>query len=137
MRHSLARLGAIKRRMAPQSRPATSALPLRVIMQRLTATPTSQLPHTVPVLAYHLEECAHILTSTEINTKSEHAVLVHKFKTQISAWLHDKAPERRYAAVVLVRAAVEIEGLKILQDAGLWVRSLLGILGVSPQINMQ
>lgn len=108
---------------------------LRVISHRLTATPSHQLPHVVPYLANLVSQCRHKVLAPEISKEtgpgSEDALLAHKFKTQLSAFLQSKSPEARYAAVVLVKATIESGGRDILQGAGAWVRSLIGIIGVS------
>ncbi|KAL9131171.1 MAG: hypothetical protein Q9217_000824 [Psora testacea] len=108
-------------------------LPLRIVTQRLTETPTWQLPHVVPILAHHIAQLRGILSVTEGNLRSrdgvEIAVLVHKFKTQVSALLQQKSQEARYAAIILIKAAVEAGGLATLQGVGPWVRGLIGILG--------
>ncbi len=56
-------------------------------------------------------------------------MLVHKFKTQISALLQGRTTEERWAAVVLIKATVEAGGWEVLSGSGAWVRGLLGILG--------
>lgn len=106
---------------------------LRVITQRLTATPTWQLPHVVPYLASTLLSCEKIIQNTQASglTKdaSEAGVLVHKLKTQISTLLHEKNPQSKWASVILIKAITEIGGEEILRASGAWVRGLLAILG--------
>ncbi len=117
--------------MAPQD----VSNPLRVVTQRLSSTPSKQLPHVAPYLATTIAQCARLFAAPTKEGQdvggSESAVTVHKFKTQLSALLQDKSPEARYAAVILVKATVEIGGWNVLQGVGPWVRSLIGILGVS------
>lgn len=62
---------------------------------------------------------------------SESAILLHKLKTQLSALLQDKQPQARYAAVVFIKAAVQVGGSNVLQGAAPWVRNLIGIMRVS------
>ena len=121
--------------MAPKSRSATRANPLRVITERIAKTKTKHLPYIVHDLAEQVGDCASILTAPESDDKSpegsEQAVLVNTFKTQVSVLLQDKNPESNNVAVVLVKATIEYGGWKVIQDAGPWVTSLLRILGVS------
>lgn len=109
--------------------------PLRVVTQRLSSTPPKQLSHVAPYLANTIAECGQAFTSpvkeNQVIGGADYAVVVHKLKTQLSALLQDKSPEARYAAVVLIKATVEIGGWNILHGVGVWVRGLTGILGVS------
>lgn len=114
---------------------------LRAISQRLMSTPSKQLPYIVPYLANALISCKHQLSEPESPSKakdgSDDAVLVHKFKTQLSALLQDKSVESRWAAIVLIKAMVEVGGWEILHGAGPWTRGLIGILGVCRYLFMQ
>ncbi|MCJ1462352.1 hypothetical protein MMC07_000952 [Pseudocyphellaria aurata] len=116
--------------------PQPSSLPLitlRVVTQRLGATPTWQLPHVVPHLASNLLSCENIIQNAQASgpTKdsSDAGVLVHKLKTQISSLLQEKSPQSKWASVILIKAIIEIGGEEILRTSGSWVRGLLGILG--------
>ena len=117
--------------MAPQD----VSNPLRVVTQRLSSTPSKQLPRVAPYLANTIAQYAKFFAAPSKEGQdvggSESAVTVHKLKTQLSALLQDKNPEARYAAVILVKATVENGGWNVLQGVGSWVRSLIGILGVS------
>lgn len=113
-----------------------SSLPLitlRVVTQRLGATPTWRLPHVVPYLASNLLSCEKIIQNTQASgqTKgtSEAGILIHKLKTQISSLLQEKSPQSKWASVILIKAIIEIGGEEILRTSGSWVRGLLGILG--------
>ena len=120
--------------MAPNTATKVST-PLRVVTQRISNTPTNQLPRVAPVLAATIIECRTTFNTPQNviqrNDTSENAVLVHKFKTQISALLQDKQPHARYAAVVLIKATVEVGGWNVLQGVSPWVRGLIGVIGVS------
>ena len=117
--------------MAPES--VTNLL--RVVTQRLSSTPVKQLPHISPylatIIAQHGQTLAGFPKESQAVGETESAVIVHKLKTQLSALLHDKNREARYAAVILIRATVEVGGWNILQGVGAWVRCLISILGVS------
>ncbi|MCJ1346791.1 hypothetical protein MMC31_005009 [Peltigera leucophlebia] len=110
----------------------SSLTTLRVITQRLTATPIWQLPHIVPYLATTIPSCAKLLQNQpslgQTNDGSETAVLIHKFKTRISTLLAEKSPQAKWAAVVLIKATVETGGWEVLRASGAWIRGLLGIL---------
>ena len=114
--------------------PTTPSDPLGAITQRLAGAPQAQLPHLVSSLTNDLTHCRMVL-SASANHQTHHGpesvVLVHKYKTQISTLLQDKRVEARWAAVVLVKATVQVGGWEVLQGAAVWVRALLGILGVN------
>lgn len=109
--------------------------PLRVVTQRLSSTPTKQLPHVAPYLASTIAQCAEAFTASTNEDQAtggpSSAVIVHKLKTQLSALLQDKSTEAKYAAIVLIKATVEVGGWNVLQGVGAWVRGLISILGVS------
>ena len=115
--------------MAPQPSSSTN---LRVITQRLASTPAWQLPNIVVHLANSLTACKTILVTSDLrnqgNDGSDTAILVHKFKTQLSALLQDKSPEARWSAIVLIKATVETGGWEVLRGCSAWVRGLLGVL---------
>ena len=108
---------------------------LRVVTQRLSSTPIKQLPHVAPYLAINIAQHGQALAKSskedKVVGKTDSAVNVHKLKTQLSTLLQDKKPEARYAAVILIRATVEVGGWNVLQGVGPWVRGLVGLLGVS------
>lgn len=118
--------------MAPQTA-SQSFTTLRVLTQRLASTPSWQLPHIVPHLASTISSCKDLFcrseTLSQAKSSSEDSVLVHKFKTRISALLHDKNSQAKWAAVILVKATIEVGGWEILRASGGWIRGLLDILG--------
>lgn len=114
--------------MGSQSGSASYAA-LRVATQRLSSTPHWQLPYIAPILAGTIAENSSLLSVPSIKASSEHNVLVHKLKTQISTLLQDKRPQARWLAVVLAKAVIEAGGHEILQSTGPWVRSMITILG--------
>ncbi|MCJ1356348.1 MAG: hypothetical protein MMC33_006343 [Icmadophila ericetorum] len=113
--------------------PNQTSNPLRMVTQRLSSTPTEQLPYVVPQLTNTLLLCRPTLlaSSGSQNGKdgAESAVLAHKYKTKITALLQDKSVEARWAAVVLVKATVEVGRWEVLKGSGAWVRGIIGILG--------
>ena len=123
--------------MAPQEVPDM----LRVVTQRLSSTPVKQLPHVAPYLAVNIAQHGQALAKSpqkdKNGSKTDSAVIVHKLKTQLSTLLQDKNREARYAAVILIRAIVEVGGWNVLQGVGAWVRGLVGLLGVSETCKFQ
>lgn len=109
--------------------------PLRSVTRRLTSTPVAQLPSIAPSLACAIFTCGEVLGSiddqSQKKSQSEAAVLVHKLRTQISTLLQDRSKEARWAAVILIKATVEAGGWSVLRSSDKWVRSLLGMVGVS------
>jgi len=121
--------------MAPQVS-VSGFTPLRVVTQRLSSTPAKHMARVAPSLAASIMDCKEILSSSTNHghgkDASETAVLVHKLKSQLSVLLQEKVVEARWAAVVLIKASVEVGGWEVLRGSGAWVRGLLGLLGVRP-----
>lgn len=120
--------------MVPENT-APAWLPLRSVTQRLTSIPVTQLPQVVPFLASTISSSgtflAEINSLTQKKRNSEEEITAHKLKTQVSTLLQDENKEARWAAVVLVKAMIEVGGWGLLQDSGHWIRALLGLIGVS------
>ena len=116
----------------------SSSTLLRVVTQRLSNTPSTQLAHVAPILACNISECRESLSITQVGALNkgspENSVLVHKLKTQLSALLQDRTPDARYAAVILVKATVEAGNYAILQGTAPWIKGLINILGVSSSL---
>ena len=109
-------------------------LAMRVRQMHLLLLYLCDLPRLTPTLLRHVSCCQAPLSSPAGNASqadaSASSVLVHKLKTQLSSLLNGKSPEVRFAAVVLIKAVVEIGGWEILHGVEPWVRGLLSILGV-------
>ena len=120
--------------MAPQGSPQIFT-PLRFVTQQLTFTPTQHVPHVVASLAAALSESQGSFLAAQLDHEShiasEGPVLVHKIKTQISALLLDRNAKARYAAVVLIKAIIEVGGWSVLQGANSWAKDIIGMLGKS------
>ena len=104
-------------------------MPLRVVTQRLSNTPAEQLPRVAPILAGQITDCRESINSQL--TKANKSVYLHKLKTQVSALLQDRSPGARYAAIILIKAALGLKTYDILEGTAPWVKGLIGILGVS------
>ena len=94
------------------------------------------MAHVAPCLAASIRDCKDILSSPQNHVVgkegSENSVLVHKYKSQLSALLQEKVVEARWAALVLIKVTIEVGGWEVLRGSGIWVRGLLGLLGVRP-----
>ena len=116
----------------------SSSTLLRVVTQRLSNTPSTQLAHVAPILAGNISECRESLSITQVDALNkgspENSILVHKLKIQLSALLQDRTPDARYAAVILIKATVEAGNYSILQGAAPWIKGLINILGVSSSL---
>lgn len=102
---------------------------LRAVANRLTSTPIEDLPHQIGYLATSITSCQGLLQNASSN--SDHATLLHKFKTRISALLQDRTPEGRFCGIVIAKAVIEIGGTTILVDSGNWVRAIVSCLNKS------
>lgn len=116
-------------------RPAMSLPPdLRVLVRRLASTSPDDLPRICPTLINHVIRCAGPLSAPhELKPKegsSETSVLVHKFKTHISSLLNGRSPGGRFAAVILVKAVIDVGGWECLRLSEPWVRGLISVLRV-------
>jgi pre-rRNA-processing protein RIX1 len=107
---------------------------LRVVCLQLSSTPVSDLPRIIPALLRHVLRC-HVPLSTPTGNAGKadapaSSVLVHKLKTQLTTLLNGKSSDGRLAAVVLIKAVVEVGGWEVLRGSEAWVRGLLSVLGV-------
>lgn len=116
----------------------SSSTLLRVVTQRLSSTPSTQLPNVAPILARIISQCTESLNVPESGTLNtscpDDAVHVHKLRTQLSALLLDRTPGARYAAVILIKATVESGHYEILQKTMPWIQGLLNIIDVSSSL---
>ncbi|KAK5741203.1 hypothetical protein LTR17_004143 [Elasticomyces elasticus] len=103
---------------------------LRAITYRLSTTPSKQLPQVAAQLSGYLWACKDLISSPAVSAKqgNEATIAVSRFKTYLSTLLQDRTIEGRWAAVVLVKAAIEAGGAEVLSKSNAWVRSLLAIL---------
>lgn len=114
--------------MAPQTI-YHGILPLRLVVQRLSSTPSRQLPQIAPFLARTIGESGSLLSAQGTKVSPDAAVLVHKLKTQISTLLQENIAQARWVALVLVKATLAAGGFEVLQGIGPWVRAIITILG--------
>ena len=107
---------------------------LRVLCRLLVSSRPEDLPALSLVLVNHVRRCGEALSaSTELKSKvktDETTMLAHRLKTQIGTLLNGKNPHGRFAAVVLVKAVVDVGGWECLRTSEPWVRGLLSILQV-------
>ncbi|KAI6783940.1 Pre-rRNA-processing protein-like protein [Emericellopsis cladophorae] len=105
---------------------------LRVLCRKLTSVPPQQLPHALPSLVSHVVRCRHAL-STPADGKAkgeaaESAQLVNKLKTSITTLVNSRTREARFAAIALIKSAVDVGGWEVLRGCEPWVRGLLSIV---------
>jgi len=106
---------------------------LGAVCFQLLNTPNLALLRSLPELLRQVQRCQIPLSSSsESTTKSDAptAVLVHKLKTCLTSFLNGRIPEQRFAAVVLIKAVVEVGGWEVLRTSEPWVRGLLSVLAV-------
>ncbi|KAG8532225.1 uncharacterized protein KY384_003866 [Bacidia gigantensis] len=106
----------------------SSFIPLRLLTHRLASTPDWQLPHVVPILAGYVRECStprSALPEASTRNNAEETVLIHQFKTQVSAFLQGKTNNGKFTAIVLIKTLVEAAGHDVLHETIPWVRHLL------------
>lgn len=113
--------------MAPQ---ATSISLLRAASFRISNASKAELPQVAALTAQSLLSCKDIFTSPDLaNQKdSDAAIALHRFNTQLTSLLGDRHVEGRWAAVVLIKAAIEAGGWETLKKSIGWVRGLLILL---------
>ncbi|KAJ6781848.1 hypothetical protein PWT90_08150 [Aphanocladium album] len=112
--------------MAPQCPPD-----LRVLCRKLTSTPPNLLPQQLPALTHNVLRCKDVLSAQHDAKAKEDAstsALVHKLKRSITTLLEGRSREGRFAAVVLIKAVVDVGGWEILRTSGPWVNGLLSIV---------
>ncbi len=119
--------------MAPHSSgPYVS--PLRALTTQIATTPTAELPQRISHLISAVQGSAQALSASESNAASrdasDAAVVVHKYRTQLSSLLQGRSPEGRWTAVVLVKTTIEVCGWEALKGCDVWVRGMLVVLGV-------
>lgn len=110
---------------------------LQTLCRRLDTTDPADLPTLCPSLVGHIQRCESVL-SLAVDQKPkdgapEHAVLVHKLKSQITSLLRNgRSKPARFSAAVLIKAVVDVGGYECLRTAGErgWVQGLLDILKV-------
>jgi pre-rRNA-processing protein RIX1 len=109
---------------------------LRVVCRKLASIPSDQLHHSLPSLVNHVLRCKSALAATRDvgakGDKSETAMLVHKLKTSITTHLNSRVKQARFAAIALVKAAVDVGGWEVLRGSQPWVQGLLSIVQVRP-----
>lgn len=108
---------------------------LRVLVRRLTSTSPDDLPRLCPTLINHVIRCFGPLSAPhdlkpKDGSSPEAATLVHKFKIHISSLLNGRSPGGRFAAVILVKAVIDVGGWECLRVSEPWVRGLISMLRV-------
>lgn len=107
---------------------------LRVLCRILTSSAPEDLPRLCRALVGHVSRCAGPLSAHQDgkgkDKLSEAASLVHKLRTRITALLQGKSAPGRFAAVVLVKAVVDVGGWECLRTSEAWIAGLLSVVRV-------
>lgn len=102
-----------------------------MLCRRLTSTPHSQLPHSIPSLVKLVLRCKDVLSSPQDpKAKTDTPVLVHTLKTIITKLLEGKNAAQRFTGAVLAKAVIDVGGWECLRESGPWARLLLAIIQV-------
>lgn len=108
---------------------------LRVICRKLASTSPPELSRSLPSLVNHVLRCKESLSAPQDSKakgeKSECAFLVQKLKKTITTLLESRDKEERFAAIALIKAAIDVGGWEVLRGSGPWVRGLIAIVKVS------
>ncbi|EHK15601.1 uncharacterized protein TRIVIDRAFT_11461 [Trichoderma virens Gv29-8] len=111
---------------------SSASTDLRVLTRKLTSIPPAQLPHSLPALIRHVLRCRDALSAPQDpklkGDASQTSMLVHKLKTSITTHLNGRSREGRFAAIGLIKAAVDVGGWETLRGSEAWVRGLLSIV---------
>ncbi|KAL7936344.1 rRNA processing/ribosome biogenesis domain-containing protein [Trichoderma chlorosporum] len=111
---------------------SSASTDLRVLTRKLTSIPPAQLPHSLPSLIRHVLRCRDALSAPQDpkakGDASQTSMLVHKLKTSITTHLNGRSREGRFAAIGLIKAAVDVGGWETLRGSEAWVRGLLAIV---------
>ncbi|KAL6696116.1 rRNA processing/ribosome biogenesis domain-containing protein [Trichoderma pleuroticola] len=111
---------------------SSASTDLRVLTRKLTSIPPAQLPHSLPSLIRHVLRCRDALSAPQDpkakGDASQTSMLVHKLKTSITTHLNGRSREGRFAAIGLIKAAVDVGGWETLRGSEVWVRGLLSIV---------
>jgi pre-rRNA-processing protein RIX1 len=124
--------------MSKSQSTASAASALRTLNHLLQTWRKDSLPELLPHLLPLVHASGPLIASQQAQASSknatENSLLWNKYRTQLTALLQAKGnggAEARWATVVLVKATIEVGEWEVLQNAGGWVRSLLGLLAVS------
>ncbi|KAL6828407.1 rRNA processing/ribosome biogenesis domain-containing protein [Trichoderma camerunense] len=111
---------------------SSASTDLRVLTRKLTSIPPAQLPHSLPSLIRHVLRCRDALSAPQDpkakGDASQTSMLVHKLKTSITTHLNGRSREGRFAAIGLIKAAIDVGGWETLRGSEAWVRGLLSIV---------
>ncbi|KAF6838732.1 hypothetical protein CPLU01_02265 [Colletotrichum plurivorum] len=106
---------------------------LKVLCRRLTATPTVQLPHSIPALVNHVLRCKDVLSAPQDakakdGSAAEAATLVRNLKAILTTFLNGKSAIGRFIGATLIKAVIDVGGWECLKESRPWVNGLLSII---------
>ena len=115
--------------MAKES-PVHATASLRALTYRISSCPPPQLPHLAPQITASLWNSRATLAAVDETAKStsDATQAAHRFRATLSQLLQARTVEERWAAVVLVKAAIEAGGAEAISKAAGWTKSLIAIL---------
>ena len=100
---------------------------LRAVAQRVTSTPTEDLPRIVGFLSNSLSNCSWPVDENRTQQVDTSAPL-HKLKTRVSSLLQDRSSEGRFTAAVLIKPLTEAVFASDSSVLEPWARGLIGCL---------
>ena len=100
---------------------------LHAVAQRVTSTPTEDLPRIVGFLSNSLSSCSWPVDDNGTHQVDTSAPL-HKLKTRVSSLLQDRSSEGRFAAAVLIKPLTEAVYASESSVLEPWARGLISCL---------
>lgn len=100
---------------------------LRAAAQRLTTTPTEDLPRVASFIALSLANCSAVLNGEAIKS-NESSVSLHKLRTKLSSLLQDRTSAGRSTAAIVIKSFAEASRPTESAIWESWARGLIGCL---------
>lgn len=101
---------------------------IRHVVQRLNATPATELPYIAYFLATTISQCPQAFRSG-IEEGSDSSVSdVRRLKIKVSSLLQNRSQGSRFTAIILVKAIIEAGGVEVLTTCEPWTRTLVSNL---------
>ncbi|KAI9892325.1 MAG: hypothetical protein M1814_001525 [Vezdaea aestivalis] len=98
---------------------------LNAVVEELSDTRAQDIPLRIPSLVKKLHQCQGLI---EHSGSASATSAISRLNTLITAKLSSRAPEKRWAGIVLVKTVIEWSNWDILSGAGQWTRIILQIL---------
>lgn len=105
---------------------------LEAFLSRLQNIDSKDLYYVVPHVARSMLDCRDMIGSASQTPKSAGGggLVIWKLMTLISSFLNDKTPDKRWAAVVLIKTFIDAAGRALITSnfCGQWIQGLLSLL---------